>query len=679
MKKEILIVALFWLAIGTVSAQPIALTGELAVEGMVKDWKGEVREIRQRGSSRFSGIYFHFYSIKTYQGSQLVRTSSKGAFGDSEIAYSYGADGTVRRRETKELDQKTGKVTRTKVVTYEYKDGKIVAEYDMADPILNLSKEILRYDEHRRLVTYQKYDKRGDISYDLAHTYVEGSTDKRVDNSLTVTYLNGNVQETRILKYHSEPYRINGEECTKVRIEKSITGEDASKSRAELAYIYVKEDGTVLRSTAHMIGIPILYEWVYEYDKRGNWISKAEFRKSSGMLESYEQRRITYSDGFVSGSDDYDKETIWTEKKFVPSEEQFYYRRLLDKNQFKAFNRNNKNISKGVRFLGDLSTNSAFIHYPEKNTLIELVDYKLIKNGDLHEARSMGAVPGDDYLLKSSAGRFFIFGNHQLISSFEQTSVTSDLGLIFDPATEQSYTYNWSPSAQSEILPLQKLPPTEKNTYWMFATNKEGQPEIMVFRDGKLIDHKGATIVKLSQQDALFQQGDDRLFLKDAMVTKANQLLPTRYLTKEEATALQPKKAATPPKQTATAAAPSSTVPAAPTTAAADRSNFGCYKDIACLNKYAIRTFQEAKRAGQSEEAAYGQMAKVVEQVYNNQPSLSFDMVMKVEDKYLLGLQKALPSEVRQYVRQRSRETVNQYTKKHGKPKIKTVPYRPKN
>lgn len=641
-------------------AQPIFLTGASALDQSEAQLKGHVSQISERHSSRLGWVDFNFHTIKIYNNNRLVEREQDGDFGHSKITYSYENDGRLKQRKTEEFDQDSGALLRAKSESYHYGPQEITIIYDKKDRRLNLSKEVLAYDKHQRLVAYQKYNLQDRLLLDVAHTYAFDTNEKRLLNTLKVTYARGQVDETRTLTYHSAPFSINGIDCEKVRIEKSIQPKDAAQPRKEICYEYVKPDGTVLRQTSYLAGIPRLYEWVYAYDDRGNWISKAEYQKNDGALMSYYQRKITYSDGHTTGSDTYDQKTIW-DKKFIPGAEQFYFKKIIDKNQVQVLNRFQKNISSKIRFLGNLKSTSAFIHYPKEKALVELVDYDIIEDGDLHEARLLTDQLGDA-LLKSSAGHFYVFDNNVLLSAYNQESIDDNLGIIFNPETGHTFQYQWSKSPVHEMIPLQKLPTSEQHTYWLLVKSNSGTEQLLVFKKGKLIDHSQVKLEKASNQDVVLYNGPEIMLLKNAQTTELNQIYPTQYLSPAEAKTLV---AANKP----TAPTPSAAQPTA------DQSNFGCYEDVACLNRRAIQTFNKTKQSGQSEEVAYQQMAQIFDQVYQNKKQLTFEMMMTIDGQYSMGLLKTLSPEVRQYIRERSRQRVNEYTEKHGKPKIKTVPY----
>ena len=366
---------------------------------------------------------------------------------------------------------------------------------------------------------------------------------------------------------------------------------------------------------------------------------------------------------------------VWN-KKFAPSEEQFYFRRLLESGRFKTYDRYQRNISKSIKFLGDLNSNSAFIHHLEQKKIIELIDYRLVADEFLHEAQALVS-DADDYLVKSSAGMFFAFNDHKQLLEFQKDAITNEIGVIFNPENGNTYKYLWRTSPKAEILPLEKLPPAPKNTYWVKIHNKKGQEMVIVVESGKLIDHSNVKLDRLGASDYVMVRGELVLLMKNGSQAKLGSIQPAAFISKEALTKLyaqhQPK---TTPQATAQ---PSSSTPPKPVAKEADRSNFGCYNDVACLKRRAVQVFQKAKQAGQSDQSAYQQMGQVLEQVYQNKKSLAFDMMMVVDQKYLSGLQKAISPEIRQYIRQKSQEAVVRYTQKHGKPKIKTVPYKPKN
>ncbi len=668
MKKFIASFSLMLITVTCLLAQAFKVESDRRFDGQPEDIQGTIKELQFFSYNKMGTIEITMKYSKVFENNQLVYQKMDTDWSKGFSKYFYNKDGKIESVKTYTEDK--GNSILDEEQLYEYKDKQITLAFKRKYQSTS-EKLVWKYDKHDRLVGYNRYNGDNQLVSELAHTYDFNSDKSLLMNTLKVEYNEkGQVDKTKSEIYSSESFSIDGEDCTKVRIEKVIL--DGDKESKEIDYKYVNSRGHILREGIHSWGMPIMHESRYEYDERGNWISLAIYQKPKGDLITLYKRKITYTDGYVSGGEVLETKVSEIDAlSLKPSSEQVYYTRYPSKKTVKVEDANLRNISSKVTFYGGLNTKSAFMHYPEKNQMIELIDYYLVEDEFRREAKAH-QLSEKDHLFKSRGGHYFIFINDSILFSndYKSYGFTDKTGIIYTEKTAQSYAYQWNNNRKAENIALEKLPATLNHTYWIITEGNEKANEkgLFLLRKGQIYTDENLKIYLLGEHAVVYIK-DEILFLENAQNLNLDRFYPVREITKSEIADLQAKYSSKPANSSASQASKAQT----------NKNNFGCYNDIACLNRYAINQFNTAKQNGQTDQEAYQKMASTVDQIFLFKKELVFEMMMKLDSKYFLELNKELSPEVRGYIRQKSRETVNQYTEKHGKPKIKTIYTKPNN
>ncbi|MEM9819721.1 MAG: hypothetical protein AAF985_01560 [Bacteroidota bacterium] len=639
-------------------AQTFYLNGEKATN-LPSQLKGQVQQIESWTHDLFAYMEFDYHHASRYENNRLVEGLSYFTDKQSINRHYYRSDGRLSKIEYLEYDSLKQSSRLTALRQYSYTPKKTKIHYQDAEGATQHRSE-LTYDQHQRLVTYHKHNPKGQLVEEVAYTYQFEQTGDQLLNFAEVTYQDGKVWRSKIKTFQYESFLLDSQLCTKVNILKAITVGD--QTTEEHSKRYFSKAGREVRGVYNILGSERPYVNQYEYDERGNWIRYAQYETLTGKLSSFVQRAITYTDGLTTGGKTLSSKQIKSLER-PPKEEEYYYVRIPETNRFKIFTGKGTNISKRIRWLGTAQSNSAFLYDSTQQAVIELIDYVEVESSSYqHEARLLSK-DQPNFLLKNGQQNFWIFLNGKVVQR-EDYDFKSLLGhdIFYHLPSKVSYSTLWSSLAVNEVLTLQQLPESPDDFYWLLAKS-EGKEYVWFFQYGKLVESKAATS---------HWSGDDLLVKHQQKYYRCPQASKGlgkgfQVVTNISATTFQQ------------AVQAQNNKPVAQQEVKADQTNFGCYQDVSCLNRYAIAVFQKMKSNGQSDAIAYQSMSQVVEQVYRYKKELSFDMIMKIDEKYMMNINQNLSPEVRKYIKKRSQDAVSQYTQKHGKPKIKTVPYRPKN
>ncbi|MEM1320508.1 MAG: hypothetical protein AAGG75_09635 [Bacteroidota bacterium] len=687
---KLIIVLLSTLIATTLNAQHFLMPEEEQLYAPLRNIKGDVKQIENWSFHEIGGLKMKFHGLSTFQDQRVVRSTSYEYYGTNTTQYSYLSDGRIAKQITTRIDtiKDTTFVSATR--HFEYQKQKVKISYDFFTSVKTRYFE-LDFDQYNRLVIYKSYLGK-ELKKDKAYTYDFNTKERKLLNSLLVEYEHGQPKKTVSELYSYAPASVNGEDCTRILIEKGTHSDDYERLQRWEQYRH--PDGQELKGKAYYYNSPSRYEFRYTYDEKGNWIIRERYKLPSGHLESYFQRKITYADGSTNAVPEFDVVTIKNKKIEVDPNSYFTFKRYVSRKSYHIYNVRNKAVNNHAVNMGAMNTDHFFVYYPPTQSVIELTNYQKAANNQRSDAQILSSNLSQ-YVFNNEQGNYWFMKEGKAIPNnhFTKVELTHDYFVVSFKEEGKSYAIKWpKDKKQNFVRPFQALPPTHNNTYWYSYQLEDGQgKDFVFFEHGKIVRANDTSLYRgilKDGEDLILMTVNNRYRLKNWQEVGVDTLLRTYAVSEleyEQAMAnyldqLAKREEAKAAKQAQTAEVakqPQATTAARPT--GANQNNFGCYSSIACLNGKAVQQYKAALATGQSTEQAYEQMAQVFETVYQNKKELSFDMMMKIDGQYTMGLTKALPAEVRAYIRQRSSQAVNQHVKKYGAPKIKTVPYQPKN
>ncbi|MEL6865753.1 MAG: hypothetical protein AAFP19_15115 [Bacteroidota bacterium] len=645
------------------------LPGEQSLHPADFDIKGDIEQLDVHRFQLFGLFDMDITWNYQFEKGRLKHLKNSAFFGEDYEYYTYHYDkkGQLIHIEAKRLDslgQLTGPLSDRK---YQYRADSI--SYQQEDHLLKRShKEVLRYDQHGRLVAFQIYNGQGQIREDYAYTYQLGTKEKKLHNTIHASYALGKLEKTVMKLYRYEEVEIEGQTLTKIQISRSTSrGKKQSTGQEER---YYNKEGLEIKGLEDFQGLPKPYIYQYTFDDRGNWIIAAKYYTDSRKLETYAERRLVYTDGHITGNTDFDTQSISARK--LPFKDYQFTRFLKEdgKSTFTLKDLNGKSIHNAIYKIGFIGKAHFYVFEPKENILLEMTNFQHLTDEQPHAAKVLSKGI-DRFLIRNKENRFYVMYDGKIIKDkdFHYHTIRGDLGYLYIIPAQEAYRINWPEERADGMLPMNALPKSEYGVYWLKFENVDGLSDFLVYDQGTQLDAQDTTHLKavhidgadyvIKTADKCFRVTDfnkaenDRFYVANAMTEAGYQ----QFLAKRAVEKTKAQKASVDQ---------------------AERTFF-CGEDLACALRLAQHQFQSTVEEGKSEAAAYNSMAEVFAQAYDHQKNMSFEMMMKIEGKYTMGLQKALREDVRKYIRQRSQQAVNQYTQKHGKPKIKTVPYQPKN
>ena len=226
-------------------------------------------------------------------------------------------------------------------------------------------------------------------------------------------------------------------------------------------------------------------------------------------------------------------------------------------------------------------------------------------------------------------------------------------------SSDYTYTFVYEEGKEG-IVPLKRLPRNNLNAYWTKTLRRgdASKTDIGIFFNGdtagKLDDSKFVS------GSFLFVIGDQYFKAKNYKASKLYSFNELIEITKSEYVG------------------PVSNQSATKIVSSNSTSDNKCNSDINCLLALSEKEFNLVLSQGGTEDKAYEAMTKVFVDTYRSKPRDAYEMVMNMKGDNLTEVIKRMPKDVRSGIRAMSMQTVSEYEKKYGSPKIKTVPYKPK-
>ncbi|MEM8909092.1 MAG: hypothetical protein AAGD05_14700, partial [Bacteroidota bacterium] len=375
MKKRMFVFGMAFLSTFLLWGQAVRLSGDLATNAPSR-LKGSVKKIEQwhyDNSMLFLDLTFHY--IFEYQNNRATKTiTDLGKKLDVQKSH-YHPDGRIIRTDYESHDSLGQYITTTGYRSYTYQGNTTKVQYHSGQSLI--SETTLQYDQHGRLVTVRKYNNQGQLFEEHALTYDFETTEKRLLNHRKQSYSADTVSKSQVWTYEYRPDLIGEQACTRINITEAVT--QGNHSNEYHSREYITKAGEALGRSSNFYDKIQLHRSAYQYDQRGNWISRVTYNKVTGETESYFQRRITYSDGWVSGTDEFVLEKIKS-KKFPPTAKDYFYKKFPKKGRYRLLDGLNKNISRRMKWLGYAQTQSAFVYDTVQQAVIELIDYKKVNS-----------------------------------------------------------------------------------------------------------------------------------------------------------------------------------------------------------------------------------------------------------------------------------------------------------
>lgn len=368
---------------------------------------------------------------------------------------------------------------------------------------------------------------------------------------------------------------------------------------------------------------------------------------------------------------------------------EYYFMRSNKSKSIFVKNSQGQQIGRQLKLLPNFGVDHCYVYEKETKTLLELTNFYNISDQNYHPVKT--------YLKGRDPNYVFLFDDGTLVFYCEEREVNySDINIltlnnrVFVMSPKNSkYTYKFLyTKGDVGIVELQKLPVNPINGYWFKTLSPKDirKTDIAIVIDGK---DAITSEFMLWRDEGMGFKIEDKFYnirtFKSAKVYQANSLAPiseeaytnayNRF--KEKTMNKLSKDAKRMSEMQETYYAIKNDIDSQPDTKATSKS-VRCNGDISCLLSLSQQEYESTLKNGQSKKEAYQAMAKVFIEVYEQNPDLTYDMIMKMDGKHLMEVLNVVPQEIRTYVRTRSKQQVDAYVKEHGAPKIKTVEYKPK-
>ncbi|WP_299519680.1 hypothetical protein [Winogradskyella sp.] len=455
---------------------------------------------------------------------------------------------------------------------------------------------------------------------------------------------------------------------------------------------------------------PITTETFYKYDLRGNWVSAITYNKNTGMVKKYQERKITYTDNFVSGNIDFNESYIKS-TKYPEFPNQYAYKYDVAKNLFWLKDPSGNYLTKNDwKYFGNKSTNHYYYFDKTNGALVELTNYKLVKEGDLNfRPAKVISKNYEDFIFNiDNINYIFTDGQFQNFSEghIVKQSIDENQNSYYNTKTNKLYLF--TSACEQNTCELQLMPYSKDKVHYYLYKDSSGNIDCSPFGNGKLLDIKDYKSIFGGTKSFMDYNG---LYLEyDLTKTSFNTFYPAKVISKAKfdkvfakSTNLQGNVYATAeglaelinrypesfapktPTKTTSAEQPQISPALTKTTTPNNRTinnkvdAYDCNNNLKCLSKLLQDRYNQLKGQGKTDKEAAKEQAEIINKVYDYNKELAYQMVMDIKNNQLLNVLSELSPEQRAYFRSKSMNTIKSYEKKHGKTKIKTVPYKPKN
>ncbi|WP_299366481.1 hypothetical protein [Winogradskyella sp.] len=505
--------------------------------------------------------------------------------------------------------------------------------------------------------------------------------------------------ESQIVNTHKKGTWLN----EPIVVETSVTKRnDKLLNENTITYYNTKGDQVYIETT-YSSGKKFITETFYKYDLRGNWVSAITYNKDTGNVRLYQERKITYTDNLISGDVDFIESYI-NGTKYPEFPNQYAYKYDAAKKRFWIRDPSGNYLTKNDwLYFSNKSTNHRYYFDKTNGALVELTNYKLVKEGDLkfYPAKVISKnyedfVFGiDDIKYIFTDGQFQNFSEGHIVKQ----SIDENKNSYYNTKTNKLYLF--ATDCKQITCKLELMPCSKDKAHYYLYKDKLGHIDCSPIGNGKLLDIKN--YISIFGGTKSFMEYNGLYFEYDLTKTPVNTFHPAKAISKAEfdkvlanskklqgniyttAEGLAELIARYPESSTSKTPAktkPSSqAAPTSPSTSIAKNNvdTYGCNNNLNCLNQLLQDRYAQLKAQGKTDKEAAKEQARIINQVYDYDKETAYQMVMNVNSNQLVNVLSELSPEQRAYFRSQSMDTIKSYEKKHGEVKIKTVPYKSKN
>gem|GEM_PF-2717183 len=417
-------------------------------------------------------------------------------------------------------------------------------------------------------------------------------------------------------------------------------------------------------------------EYFYKDDIKGNWVSKTQFDLKKNKLIWYEQRQITYSNGLVTGNSSINKNEL-QDLPLPKFKNQYYFKKDQASNNFWLYD------NTGVSIVGKLGLNNYLNTYNiysidlMNNNVIELSNFWNIKDNEFHPAKILSQesnsfiVVGNDNDLD-----FVINGVLKDIANLKVLKLYDGKSLIFDKSQDKSFVLTIPEKSNSRFFPMEELKPSKNGAYCVAFKTKNNNIYYVFIERGQTVNPNKETFI-LSGKSEYIKTDLGYYKVENFANAKPNEIyLPKNVLAEDFNKA---KDAYDKLMSIKTPVVEKTTPITSSTSLAKKTNNFDCNTDETCLINYFNSRINNLVSEGKTKDEASKITGAELESVFKNNPELGYNVLMKIDQKYLVGIMSGISKETKRQLRSMAMSEVKAYTDKYGSKKIKTVPYKKKS
>ncbi len=417
-------------------------------------------------------------------------------------------------------------------------------------------------------------------------------------------------------------------------------------------------------------------EYFYKDDARGNWIAKMHYDYKRKKLEYFEQRQISYADGFVSGRSEIKKDVV-NLIVYPQIKNKYSFNKVNEKGSVHIVDPAGNQIAWRVIHLGFGNTNNFYILDEDNYALIELTNFKNTTLNKYQEAKVLNIGNSSFYYEKDKKTHFVCFQG-KVIKNYGVVALSKNYLVFYDKFKDQSLkvTINAKKSLadQGNIYPLDILPKSKNHAYWSPMEGSNGVRTFIFIENGKYV---------LPSKETHIMSG-----VNEYVKTKLGYYLLENHKTKKLASIYIPKTVsesefnkakANYKKLISTSDKIDKFLTKVNTTKkVTTNTNFGCNNDLNCLSRYFNSRISNLTAQGKTKDEAAKITGQELESLFKSNGQLAYNVMMKVDSKYITDIVSNISPETRAKFRGMAMKEVQAFEKKYGTKKIKTTTYKPK-